>query len=245
MKEGKVLYERIIQLQFRGNVLPDMSNTPKERKDKFQLSFANNQSIWEAVPDMEDHNEEREGQGGELRVMRFGGGDELTYCDFQTGKKIKEQELSTRNYIVEDSIEKLNWKLTDETKTILGHTVQKAIAERHIIRSMMTMENGEMKRQQVPDTSFVTAWFATDIPVPAGPEFQGQLPGLILELDMNNGRITYTALELSSKVNASTIKEPKGGKRISAAEFNKEREKEFEEMRKNMPAGRRIQIVRQ
>jgi GLPGLI family protein len=113
------------------------------------------------------------------------------------------------------------------------------------MRNVMTMENGEMKRQALPDTSVITAWIALDIPVSAGPEFQGQLPGLILELNMNNGRIVYKALEISSKVNASAIKEPKKGKHLTAAEFNTERDKTFEEMRRNMPGGGQIQIVTQ
>ncbi len=104
----------------------------------------------------------------------------------------------------------------------------------------MTMENGEMKRQEVMDTSNIVAWFTPDISVPAGPqEFQGQLPGLILELDINNGRTVFKAVEFSAKVNASNIKEPKGGKRITADEFTKEREKLMEEMRRNNPGGNR------
>lgn len=246
MKEGKVLYERTIQMQFRGNVPPEVANNmPRERKDKFELSFANNQSLWESVPEMDDNNDAGGGDNGGRMMMRFGGGDDLSYHNFTTGKRIDQRELSSKNYIVEDSIQKLNWKLTSESKTILGHTVQKAIAERYGMRSVMTMENGEMKRQMIPDTTVIHAWIAMDIPVPAGPEFQGQLPGLILELEMNNGRVVYKALEVSAKVNASNIKEPKGGKHITAAEFNKERDKTFEEMRRNMPGGGQIQIVTQ
>jgi hypothetical protein len=60
-----------------------------------------------------------------------------------------------------------------------------------------------------------------------------------LELDINNGRVVYKAVEFSAKVNASNIKEPKGGKRITADEFTKEREKLMEEMRRNNPGGNR------
>jgi GLPGLI family protein len=247
MKEGKVLYERTIQMQFRGNMPPEMAqNMPRERKDKFELSFINNQSLWESVPDMEENNEPGGGEGnGNRMMMRFGGADDLTYFNFETGKQIQQRELNGKNYIVEDSIQKLNWKLTGETKTILGHTVQKARAERYSQRAIMTMENGEMKRQMRPDTTTINAWIAMDIPVSAGPEFQGQLPGLILELDMNNGRIVYKALEISAKVNAAAIKAPKGGKHITAAEFDKEREKTFEAMRQNMPRGGQVRIVTQ
>ncbi|HEX2532496.1 MAG TPA: GLPGLI family protein, partial [Chitinophagaceae bacterium] len=93
-----------------------------------------------------------------------------------------------------------------------------------------------------PDTAVVVAWFTTDIPVPAGPDVQGQLPGLILELDLNNGRDVYRAVEVTQKVNTSAIKEPKGGKRLTQAEFEQERDKAMEEMRRNMPAGRQIRI---
>jgi len=105
------------------------------------------------------------------------------------------------------------------------------------------MENGQMKREETMDTSLIVAWFTTDIPVPAGPpEFGGQLPGLILELNVNNGRQVYKALELSTKVKLAELKEPKGGKRITSSEFVKEREKLMEEMRKNNPGGNRIRI---
>ena len=48
---------------------------------------------------------------------------------------------------------------------------------------MMTMDNGKMERKEIDDTSIIVAWFTTDIPVSAGPEVQGQLPGLILGLE--------------------------------------------------------------
>ena len=246
MKQGKVVYERTIKMQFRGNMPPELAaNMPKERKDRFELAFANNQSLWESIPDMEENNETSGEANGNFRVMRFGGGDDLTYHNFETGKSVQQRELNAKNYLVEDSIQKLNWKLSEETKTILGHKVQLAKTERYAMRSVMTMENGEMKRQMIPDTSVINAWIAMDIPVPAGPEFQGQLPGLILELDTNNGQIVYNAVEISAKVNPPTIKEPKGGKRITAAEFNKERDKSFEEMQRNMPGGRQVHIVTQ
>jgi GLPGLI family protein len=61
------------------------------------------------------------------------------------------------------------------------------------------------------------------------------LPGLILELNVANGQILYKAIEISLKVALNKIKEPKDGKKMTAAEFTKEREKIMEEMRKNMP----------
>lgn len=246
MKEGKVVYERTIQFQMRiqGMNGGAPNNPPRSRTDRFELSFAPKHSLWEALPDMEENNEQTNAAPGGAFVLRMAGGaDDLSYTNFEKGTSVAQRELASKNYLVEDSIRKLPWKLTGEQKSILGYTVHKATATRIGTRNMMSMENGEMKRQQVPDTTVINAWFTNDIPVPAGPEFAGQLPGLILELEQNNGRVVYKAVEISSKVNVNNIKEPKGGKRISAEDFSKEREKVLEEMRRNMPPGGRIMRI--
>src|SRR4029079_5082984 len=94
----------------------------------------------------------------------------------------------------------LKWKMSEETKTVLNHLCRKATATNYSKRTMMTMDNGKMEKREVDDTSNIIAWFTSDIPVPAGPgEYQGQLPGLILEMDVNNGRQVYKALEISPK----------------------------------------------
>jgi len=135
----------------------------------------------------------------------------------------------------------LKWKLSDETKTVLNHLCRKAIATRYSTRMMMNMDNGKMERKEVQDTSNIIAWFTTDVPVSAGPaEYQGQLPGLILEMDVNNGRQTFTALEISPKADVAKIKEPTGKKKYSPEEFNKERDKMMEEMQRNNQGGQRV-----
>jgi len=138
-----------------------------------------------------------------------------------------------KKFIVNDSIRKLSWKLTGETKTILGHVCQQALAQRTGMRTQTMMENGKIERREVMDTTNIVAWFTTEIPVSAGPDVQGQLPGLILALDLNNGRTVYRALEIQPKADIVTIKEPTKGKKVTPDEFTKERDKMMEEMQKN------------
>lgn len=252
MKEGKVIYESVQQLNFqvRGGG-PDMPELPKTLTRQFELLFGNNQSLLQPLPDMNQEANQMAGPSGPgggpvINIMRMGG-DAVTYHNFTTGKRISERELSAKNYLVEEEINKLNWKLTEETKTILGHRVVKATAEQVQMRTLMSMENGQTSRKQVPDTSRITAWFATDIPVPAGPSLQGQLPGLILELDINNGRTVYKAIEISPKVNAKDIKQPSRGKKITGDEYAKEQQKVFDQMQQNRmgsrPGGERVSIT--
>jgi GLPGLI family protein len=59
------------------------------------------------------------------------------------------------------------------------------------------------------------------------------LPGLILALDMNDGRMVYKAIEISSKFDLALIKEPTKGKKVTPDEFNGERNKMMDEMQRN------------
>jgi len=240
MKEGKVVYERSMQMRMRGMSTEAAAIVPESRKDNFELMFGNNQSLWQVIPGEEGNNSTF---SGERMIIRIAGNTDIIYTNFGTNKRVDQRDIMDREYLVEDSLRKLEWKTSDETKSILGYTARKAVAQRVAPQMRMTMENGQMKREETMDTSVIVAWFTSDIPVPAGPpEFGGQLPGLILELNVNNGRQVYKALEITPKVKVADIKEPKGGKRITSQEFIKEREKLMEEMRKNNPGGNRIRI---
>ncbi len=242
-KEGKVVYERTIQMQIHINDNDAISQIlPKTRTDKFELTFGNNQSIWKHA-DEEIESNEFSGNGMQINMVGPGMNDVVFY-DFTKTRKIEQREMFDKKFIVEDSIRKLNWKLAGETQTILGHVCQKATAQRTGKRMQMTMDNGKMERKEIDDTSTIVAWFTTDIPVPAGPEVQGQLPGLILALDMNDGRMVYKAIEVSPRADLASIKEPTKGKKVTPDEFTSERNKMMDEMQRNMQGngGNRIII---
>lgn len=239
LKEGRVVYERTFQLPTRMFTSDPAVNLqiPKSRTDQYELLFGNNQSLWQYVPDASGEGDANTFASGGMIIRFAGSGNDITYANFEKGTLVSQREIAEKNYVVTDSISKLEWKLSDETKTVLTYTVHKATSQRIGTRNQMTMENGEMKRQQVPDTVAIVAWYTTDIPVPSGPSYQGQLPGLILELNENNGQTVYKAIEISPKVSLNKIKEPRDGKKLSAAEFAKERDRIMEEMRKNAPNG--------
>jgi len=135
--------------------------------------------------------------------------------------------------VVADSIRRMNWKLGEESKTILGYTCRKAIAQKTQQSFRVTMDNGNMERKEVTDTLNIVAWFTDGIALSGGPEsYAGQLPGTILEIEVNNGRTHFLAIEFDPKGDMKQIKEPKG-KKITPEEFKVEREKMMQEMQKN------------
>jgi GLPGLI family protein len=247
VKEGKILYERTMQLQIRvADDNPAMQNMiPKERKDRFELLFAEGKSLWQPVEDENQGDDMTFGDGGnQMRmVFRMPGSDDITYHNINDSKKVEQRELGGKTFIIADSIRKLNWKIAGETKIILGRNCMKATSQRMQESFRMTMDNGEAKREKVMDTMNIVAWFTSEIPGSFGPEmYQGQLPGTILEIDINNGRNSFKAIEISPKVDVAKVKEPSKGKKATPEEFVKEREKMMQEMMQNGggPGGMRV-----
>jgi GLPGLI family protein len=243
MKQGTISYERTVQMmmQFQAAGMPEgmQQSIPQSRTDKFELVFGNNQSIWRnAAQDDEDAGTFSAGEGGMQIRMVVAGSNDVVYHNFETAQRVERRELFEKTFIVADSIRPLKWKMTGETKAILGHNCMKATATRINTTTRMIMEDGKMERKEITDTVQVVAWVASDIPVSAGPaEFQGQLPGAILEMDINNGRQVFKATGIKEKADLSLIKEPTGKKKLTPEEFKIEREKMMDEMQRNNMQG--------
>ncbi len=232
-KQGKVTYERIAQMRININEGNGEESRPQTRTDKFELTFGNNQSLWKQAEKDNDDADNMNSGGMQIRMI-VAGSDDVLYNNFTDHRSTELRVFFDKKFIVDDSTRALKWKIGAETKTILNHVCTKATATTINPRVTMNINNGVMDRKEIQDTANVTAWFATDIPVSAGPaEYQGQLPGLILALDINNGRQVYKAVEITEKTDLASIKAPAGKKHYTPAEFRKERDKMMDEMQQN------------
>lgn len=241
---GRVVYEFTPQMRIQMAGMREGMEPPPPPPGahviKLEVLFGNNQMLRRALED-NTMNDFPSNEGG-VQIRGFAmGEDDITWLNFAEGRKVEQKEFAAKQYLVTDSVRKLNWKLTGETKNMLGYTCQQAVTTRLSNRSMINIDNGVMTKKEVPDTSHVIVWFTPAIPVPAGPDYEGQLPGLILQIDMN-GNTTYKAIEVSQKADVASIKEPKKGKKVTADEFNKERDKAMEEMQRNN-GGRRVMRI--
>ena len=202
LNEGKIVFEETVDMHRR---IPKENEqmkamVPQFRTTKFELSFAGNRSLYKAAeeePDLADQQ-----QGGGI-VMKFAGNDNIFYKDLTNQTSVEKRNLMEKEFIVEDSIHNLNWKLiAGETKTIAGHTCKKATGKS-------------------PMGSDIVAWYAEDISLSSGPAQFGGLPGLILAMDVNNSEFVYTATTISKDVKKADIKAPTKGKKVSPEEFAK------------------------
>lgn len=114
-------------------------------------------------------------------------------------------ETLGKTFLVEDAIPKYRWKILNEIKEIEGYLCMKA-ETRDTIKSQT-----------------IHAWFTDRIPFYGGPEGYSGLPGLILELDINNGDaiITATKVDLESAEFDFPKQSKKKGKKTTYAEMNK------------------------
>lgn len=105
--------------------------------------------------------------------------------------------------VVEEATPTFSWQITNETKTMANHLVQKAT----------TSFRGRQ----------YTAWFAPDIPVNLGPWKFAGLPGLILQVADQQGEFTFEAasIDLPAKVLTPLIAPTQGRKVIGWEAYRK------------------------
>jgi len=90
-KEGKVIYERTSQLQIRfAGLNEEMERQiPQTRTDKFELTFANNQSLWKQAE--QENQDDGNFSGGGMQIqMVVAGSDDVLYTNFDVSKKVEE-----------------------------------------------------------------------------------------------------------------------------------------------------------
>ncbi|MDR2009496.1 MAG: GLPGLI family protein [Bacteroidales bacterium] len=110
-------------------------------------------------------------------------------------------------YVIEDSISYQNWKIRNDMKEVAGHICMNAYY-----------------RDTIKDKDII-AWFALDIPLSYGPKRYGGLPGMIMEINMNNGAVVITATDISFSEEKNNIEKPTHKKKIK-----KVTEEEFDDI---------------
>jgi GLPGLI family protein len=225
LKQGTVTFERKQNMHRTIQNEEIKAMVPEYRTSKHVLVFSDSESVYKVVPEDETPDPFNGGGGGVF--IRVGGADGgIIYKNFAASKSVEERELGAKTYIIADSIRGQKWKLTNETKQIMGFNCRKATTTTEMRRAVMrTISNNgtstEDTARPAPTTQAITAWYADDITCPVGPENYGGLPGVILQIDIDNGLIVFNAIDIKQTANEKEVKEPKKGKKVTRDEFNK------------------------
>ncbi|MBC7720797.1 MAG: GLPGLI family protein [Pedobacter sp.] len=222
-KQGTVSYQRKTNTWKAIQNDEIRSRVPEFQIGKYILYFSDSLSMYKLIPD--DNAPEPFGDGGGFRRFNFGGGDGDLYKNFTTGLSTQATELGGKNFLIVDTIKKAPWKISAETKQILGVNCRKATRKvLQPVRQQRTINfnNNNAPRdttRPAPKEIEVVAWFAETILAPVGPDSYGQLPGVILELNVDDGSTVYTATEVKQTVDTKELKEPKKGKKVTRQEY--------------------------
>ncbi len=208
---GKIVFERKtdwVKIRSKASYLSQeqkdrMAQTSKNRTDykqKMVLSFNANLSYY-TYESKEEQSEDGmySWENDQLIITR----------DFEKEKIFEVHETLGKTYIVEDSLKFFKWKILNEIKEVNNYVCMKA----------STFE--PVKKQNI------VAWFTTDIPVSAGPERFGGLPGMILEINIDDDAIVYTpkTITLTPTQQIPLLPKKLKGKKVKLEILNKEMEK--------------------
>ena len=201
--EGIVTFEEKINLHRRLTDESMKAMIPEFRSSNMLFYFKGEACIYK--PDENEEDEEANtGGGGGMRFRRPQG---ETYRDLATGNQVSTREFAGKKYLIEDTLKQRAWKIGTETKKIAGYDCTKA-----------TFKDTAQKAD-------VIAWFTMDLPLSAGPQTYGALPGMILEVDSNNGEMLISAKKIEfKKLKDKDIAVPTKGEKITQAEFRKKME---------------------
>ncbi len=203
-QEGVVQYERTT---FWVNIMSRLTYLSAEEKDRIKLTWGSTDEGWKQKMTLAfNENQSLYAYGEENTEQGWSGRKETFFLtkNFTAEHSTDYIDMLGKTYIVDDTLHTPTWRILNQIKEVAGYICMKA-------ETVDTVKNQK-----------ITAWFAQDIPVMAGPERYFGLPGLILELDINEGDVTIVAskVEFKKLTNEFNLKKIKG-KKISDAEYTK------------------------
>ena len=188
-----------------------MDSLPKESVMPMMLVFNQDESLYQSDKAAKPKADANMEEGGHHMIVKMDRPQSVIYRDLKNNSMTQQREFMGRKFLVESDKGKSDWKITGRQKTILGYACQEAT-------------------RQDKDRS-IQAWFAPAIPVSGGPGTAGNLPGLILEENINNGKLIVCAVKIDLNTpGKEQIIKPKEGKKMTQEAFDKMVEEKMKEM---------------
>lgn len=206
------------------------------------------------------------GAGGGMMAMMGNFTAGAQYKNTTDDLYLQEQEFFGKQFLITDTLPKLEWQLVNESKQIGQYVAFKATAIKKLgdtdFQSMRRKNSNSdsekeatetkkdstefdiMEEIEIPKEIEIVAWYTPQIPIPQGPgEFSG-LPGLILEIQADRTSVLCSKIVLNPKETIE-IKKPSKGQKVSQEEYQKivkDKMEEMQEMYGGRGRGRGMQI---
>ncbi len=200
------------------------------------------------------------GAGGGMMMMMGNFTAGAQYKNTKENIFLQEQEFFGKQFLISDTLPKLEWTLVNESKQIGQYVAFKATAIKKLgdtdWQSMRrrnrnnddekkdteakndSTEVNVMDEIEIPKEIEIVAWYTPQIPVPQGPGEYFGLPGLILEIQADRTSILCSKIVLNTKETIEITK-PSKGQKVSQEEYQKIVKEKVEEMQEMYGGGRR------
>ena len=178
------------------------------------------------------------------------------YKNVKTKTFVQDQEFYGKQFLIKEELQTLEWKIGTETKQIGNYTCFKATCKRtdfdvswwnfswdrlrnnyveNKSDSIKTADVAGLKSETLKeeiDMVEIEAWYTPMIPVSQGPDDYWGLPGLILEISVNNTTLLCSKIVMNPEEKID-IEAPDKGKEVTKKEYQEIISVKMQEMRDN------------
>jgi GLPGLI family protein len=165
---------------------------PRQRTQQSVLTFSDQQTLYTPLPDSIPL---------ERYFSRYILADQpnTVFANLTTGAYVCQKKVYNEYFFIQDTLKRIQWKLTSEMRDIAGYHCRRANAI-------------------IMDSVYVVAFYTDQIHVPGGPESFTGLPGMILGVALPHDNVTWFATSVSFQ--KTTVAPPaQKGKVVTANEL--------------------------
>lgn len=127
--------------------------------------------------------------------------DNIVYNNFSQQQTVSQKHVYDNTFLIQDSLTKIEWRITNDTRTIAGFECRKAVG-------------------RMLDSVYVIAFYTDQILTTGGPESFTGLPGMILGAAIPRINTTWFATKLElAQVTPEQVVPPKKGKKVDSKEL--------------------------
>lgn len=163
-------------------------NMPQFKTGYYKYTFSGSKSLYKF-----DRWDEK---GKVPEFMRRDDEQSTYFFDHANNKLYQQKSIVGSEFLVQDSLPKINWRLTNESRLIAGFNCRKAVGI-------------------IQDSVYVFAFYTEEIVIPGGPCTINGLPGMILGLTIPRMYTSYIATKVQVTGVDETILQPFAAKKYS------------------------------
>jgi GLPGLI family protein len=192
LSEGKIEFERKLNLYAQLENDDSWSDLQKKTMPQFKTSYFNlvfkkNKTLFKPGRENPDNN----------KIWQQPAEENVVYADLGEEKSTSQKKVFEQLFLIQDSVRKIKWKITDETRTIAGLSCRRANA-------------------LILDSVYVVAFYTDEILTPGGPESFTGLPGMILGVALPHEHLTWFATRVQAvAVSDADLTAPLKGKKVN------------------------------